>query len=59
MWIPENLIRHRILGKYRMEPCKCGHYHVSRVYILPKLTINSICELAIAVCDERDNESTG
>lgn len=27
MWIPENLIRYRIMGKNRMERCECGHYH--------------------------------
>jgi len=58
MWIPENLIRYRILGKDRIEPCKCGHYHVSKVYILPELTTESICDLVIAVCDELDNEPT-
>jgi hypothetical protein len=38
MWIPEILIRHRIMGKDRIEPCKCGHYHISKEVILPKVT---------------------
>ncbi len=28
MYIPENLIRHRILGRYRVERCRCGKYHM-------------------------------
>jgi hypothetical protein len=29
-YIPEILRRHRIMGKNRREPCKCGHFHNSK-----------------------------
>ena len=38
MWIPEILIRHRIMGKDRIEPCKCGHYHIGKEIILSEPT---------------------
>jgi hypothetical protein len=34
MWIPENLIKHRIMGKDRIEPCKCGHIHRGKEVII-------------------------
>jgi len=37
-YIPANLISHRILGKDRIEPCKCGHYHRGKEVILPEVT---------------------
>ncbi len=38
-YIPFNLIRYRILGKDRMEPCGCGHFHRSEPVVLPIETI--------------------
>jgi len=38
MWIPEILRRHRIMGRNRREPCKCGHFHRSKEVIIPELT---------------------
>jgi len=35
MWIPEILVRLRILGKDRVEPCHCGHVHRGKEVILP------------------------
>jgi hypothetical protein len=34
MWIPENFISRRIMGKDRIEPCQyCGHYHIGKVVV--------------------------
>ena len=48
MWIPEILIRHRIMGKNRIEPCKCGHYHISKEVILPKVTPIAYMDMLVA-----------
>jgi len=37
-YIPVNLISNRIMGKDRIEPCKCGHYHIGKEVILPEST---------------------
>ena len=38
MYIPFNLRMHRILGRNRREPCKCGHFHTSKEVILTPVT---------------------
>jgi len=38
MYIPHILRMHRILGKNRKEPCKCGHFHKSKEIYLGDVT---------------------
>jgi len=38
MYIPFNLRMHRILGRNRREPCKCGHFHTSKEVFIPPTT---------------------
>lgn len=55
MWIPEILIRHRIMGKNRIEPCKCGHFHKGKEVILPEVTPIAYMDMLVAKtkADER------
>jgi len=49
MWIPANLIYHRILGKDRIEPCKCGHHHRGKEVILPEVTSIEYMDMLVAM----------
>jgi hypothetical protein len=48
MWIPTNLIRYRIMGKDRIEPCKCGHFHRGKEVILPEVTPIAYMDMLVA-----------
>jgi hypothetical protein len=58
MWIPINLIRHRIMGKDRIEPCRCGHYHVGKEVILPLITVDNVLDVldTCAIYDVRPSK---
>ena len=47
-YIPETLIRYRILGKDRMEPCSCGHYHRGKEVIIPPVTAIAYMDMLVA-----------
>jgi hypothetical protein len=46
------------MGKDRIEPCKCGHHHISKVYILPELTGKAIEELVEVAINDINDQST-
>lgn len=45
MYIPVILQRHRIMGKDRIEPCKCGHFHKGKIEKLPFVTLEETMKM--------------
>lgn len=47
MYIPINLRMHRIMGRNRKEPCKCGHFHTSKEVFIPELTYEQYVDVVL------------